>query len=323
MSTARPTPLPLLVLNGSAVRAHLDPTELLDALAAGFVDLETGVVQSPARPQITTGAGFVLAMPAWRPGSPVCVKVVSVFEGNLEQGLPNHLAIINLLDEHSGAPVCVLDGAEVTAMRTAGAAMVSIRALARPDSRKLVIVGAGVQGREHLAMADLALSELASVSVFSRQRSEAEALAADHPKATAPADLERAVRDADVVCLCTHSYEPVIAADWLRPGTHLTSVGYAPPAGEFPPELVGRALLVVETMASFEPAPVGCPELAGVDPARGATLGQVLAGTHPGRTDPDQITAYKAMGLGMEDLVAAELAWRTALANGAGHSVHL
>ena len=258
-------------------------------------------------------------MPAWRPGSPVCVKVVSVFEANIDQGLANHLAIINLLDEHTGAPVCVLDGAAITAMRTAGAAMVSIRALARPDSAKLVIVGAGVQGREHLAMTHLALDHLASIAVFSRQHSEAEALAATSPLASAPADLEAAVREADVVCLCTHSYEPVIEAVWLSPGSHLTSVGYAPPAGEFPPELAHRDRLFVETMASFEPAPVGCPELAGLDPRdRSHTWTGALRDATRGGHTIDQITAYKAMGLGMEDLVAAELAWRSAVAADAG-----
>jgi ornithine cyclodeaminase/thiomorpholine-carboxylate dehydrogenase len=319
-----PSPLPLTVLSAADVRAHLDPTTLIDALAQGFVDLESGAVQAPPRPQITTPDGFVLAMPAWRPGGPVAVKVVSVFEGNLERGLPNHLAVITLLDPVTGAPVCVLDGTVVTAMRTAGAAMVSVRALARPDSRRAVVVGAGVQGAEHLAQVGLVLPELAEVAVFSRSHGEAEALAATHPLATAPRDLEAAVRAADVVCLCTHSYEPVLDVGWVQPGTHVTSVGYAPPQGELPVGLaLGASRLVVETLTAFEPAPVGCPELAGLDPAAGVTLGQVLSGARPGRAGAADITVYKAMGLGLEDLVAAELAWRSATAAGAGAQASL
>ena len=126
---------------------------LLDALADGFLDLARGQIQTPPRPEITVPErGFLLSMPAWRPGSPMVVKLVCVFEGNLQLNLPNHLAMIVMFDEDSGVPLCVMDGTYVTAIRTAAAAVLSVRELARPDARVATIVGAGVQGREHLRL---------------------------------------------------------------------------------------------------------------------------------------------------------------------------
>jgi ornithine cyclodeaminase/thiomorpholine-carboxylate dehydrogenase len=261
-------------------------------------------------------------MPAWRPGSPIGVKLVSLFAGNLGRGLPSHLALIALLDPETGAPLCVMDGTYITGARTAGATMVSVRLLAREDARVATIVGAGVQAREHLRLLPL-VREVERIFVASEYPHEAARLAEREPRAEAPTDLEAAVRASDVVCLCTSSSESVIEADWVRPGTHVTSIGYAPPGGELPRALAEKARLFVETASAFEAPPVGCVELAGIDPGRGAELGQVLLGAAAGRISDDEITLYKAMGIAIEDLVAAELAYRTALDRGRGTAVTL
>ena len=319
--------LELLVLSGVEVRALLDRRALLDALADGFRALEAGDVQTPPRPQISTPHGFTLSMPAWAPGGPIGVKQVSVFDGNAAHGLPTHVALITLLDPVTGAPVCVMDGTVVTALRTAGAAMVAARLAARPEARRAVIVGAGVQGAEHAAYLPIALPGIEQFTVSSQHAADAERLAALHADASAVSDaggLERAVRAADVVFLCSGSAAPVIDAAWVRPGTHVSSVGYAPPAGELPVELARSGRLLVETMAAFEPTPVGCGELAGVDPADALTLGAALASGGPAaRRRADEITVYKAMGTAMEDLVGAALAHRAALASGVGHRIRL
>jgi ornithine cyclodeaminase/thiomorpholine-carboxylate dehydrogenase len=134
---------------------------------------------------------------------------------------------------------------------------------------------------------------------------------------------EAAVRTSDVVCLCTHSGEAVIAADWVRAGTHVTSVGYREPHGELPRTLLERGRLFVESRLAFEPAPTRCYELQSVDPATGTELGEVLIGRRPGRVASQEITLYKAMGHAIEDLVAAELAFRTAVHERAGMTVRL
>ena len=315
--------LPVLVLDEETVESLLDPAALLDALAAGFADLSAGRVQVPPRPQLTVpGAGFLLSMPAWRARSPLAVKQVAVFEENLAQGLPNHLALITLFDPATGVPLCVMDGTAITAIRTAAAAVLSVRLLARSDARVVTVVGAGVQGREHLRLLPL-VRDFAELRVASLVPEDAQRLAAIHSGARAVAHLHEAVAGSDVVCLCTHSYAPVIDPAWVRPGTHVTSVGYAPPAGEMPLPLLRQGSLFVETREAFAPAPVGCPELAGMDPACASELGEVVAGLRPGREGAEAITIYKAMGTAMEDLVAAELVWRAALDRGLGRTVTL
>jgi len=312
--------LDVLVLSERDVAAALDGRGLLDALAAGFRALARGAVQSPPRPEITVpGRGFLLSMPAYRDGSPIAVKQVSVFDGNLAAGLPNHLALITLYEPEHGRPICVMDGTHITAVRTAGSAIVSVEALARPEARVATLVGAGVQGREHLGLLPLA-RDFDTIQVASLHHADAVALAASDPRAVAVVDLEAAVRRSDVVCLATHAATPVVDPAWIRPGTHVTSVGYAPPAGELPPALAAERL-VVEDRCAFEPPPVGCGELQGLDPAAATTLGDVLCGATPGRRSPDEVTVYKAMGIALEDLVAAELAYTAARERGLGTTV--
>jgi ornithine cyclodeaminase/alanine dehydrogenase-like protein (mu-crystallin family) len=101
------------------------------------------------------------------------------------------------------------------------------------------------------------------------------------------------VRGADVVCLCTSASEPVIRRDWLAPGTHVTSVGYAPPGGELDPQAIELGHLFVETRLAFEPPPLGCAELAGLDPSGGAELGEILLGQRPGRQSDNEIIALR------------------------------
>jgi ornithine cyclodeaminase/alanine dehydrogenase-like protein (mu-crystallin family) len=131
------------------------------------------------------------------------------------------------------------------------------------------------------------------------------------------------VRGADVVCLCTNASEPVISRDWLTPGMHVTSVGYAPPGGELDPKMLASAHLFVETRLAFEPPPAGCAELAGLDPSVGTELGLVLLGRSLGRQSPDEITVYKAMGHACEDLAAASLVYQRAKQEGVGRTAAL
>ena len=313
----------VLVLSETEVMDLLDPGELLDGLADGFRALAAGEVQAPERPAITVpGKGFSLAMPAWTAGRNITVKIVNVFEGNLASGLPNHLALITLFEPATGMPVCVMDGTYITGVRTAASAVLSVRELARRDAAVATIIGAGVQGREHLKLLPL-VRDFAEIRIASLYADDAEKLARLHPRARAVIDVEAAVRSSDVVCLASHAYQPVIGSNWVRPGTHVTSVGYAPPNGEMPRDLVRQGTLYVETADAFKPPPVGCSELAGLDPTMGIQLGDMLAGRRPGRLSETQITVYKAMGSAMEDMVAAHLVYEKASARRAGTVVAL
>lgn len=313
----------VVMLSANEVERLLDLDALLDALADEFRALSAGEVVAPGRGEVSPGeAGFLLTMPVYRAGREITIKMVSVFHGNEALGQPTHQALICLFDAQTGTPICVMDGGYITAMRTAGAAALSIRSLAREDARVLAIIGAGVQGASHLKMAPR-VRDFREIRIASRVFAHAERLAANDARARAVSTVEEAVRDADVVCLCTSAAAPVIQGTWLAPGAHVTSVGYQPPGGELSGDLIERGRLFVETRRAFEAPPVGCGELVGRDPASGTELGELLRGALPGRNSPDEITVYKAMGHACEDMAAANIVYRRALDNGVGVRVTL
>jgi alanine dehydrogenase len=313
----------ILVLNEDEVRRLLDPRALLDVLAEGFRALARGEVRAPHRNELAMdGEAFLLGMPGHHRGGAMAVKVVTVYESNLARGLPSHLATIGLYDPETGACTAFLDGTYITALRTSAAAALATELLARADARVLTLIGAGVQGEHHLATFPL-VREFEEIRIASLVHEEAVRLAASHPLATAVRDVREAVRDADVVALATHAAAPVIRAEWVRPGTHVSSVGYRPPEGELPRALARDHSLFVETRLAFEPTPAGCAELSGLDPATATELGEVLLGLHPGRASADEVTVYKAMGHAIEDLVAAELAVAEAHRTRTGQLVRL
>ncbi|MBM3907026.1 MAG: ornithine cyclodeaminase family protein [Gemmatimonadetes bacterium] len=312
----------LLLLDQEEIRALLDPDELLAALADGFIALSEGAVQAPPRSALGTDTGHLLVKPAWIPGHPMAVKLVSTFPDNRERAMPTIQAVIALVDATNGAPLAIMDGSHITAMRTAGGAALSARCLAREDARVLAIVGAGVQGNAHLQLMQR-VRAFREVRIASLLVEEAQALGATEPRARVVESVRDAVHGADVVCLCTTSGTPVIESAWLSPGAHVTSVGYAPPGSELPPDVVQRARLAVESRLAFEPAPSGCAELAGLDPAMGTELGALLSGRAPGRASETEWTVYKSMGHAMEDLMTAELVYRKARERGLGKVVRL
>ena len=115
----------------------------------------------------------------------------------------------------------------------------------------------------------------------------------------------------------------MLSADWLAPGTHVTSVGASREGPELDRETVTAGLLAVESRVAFEPYPAGAHELQGLDPESAVELGEVLAGTRKGRTSPEQITVYKSMGHAVEDAAAAGLVYRRAREQGIGTEVEL
>lgn len=310
----------LLVLGQTEVERLLDMDHLLDALAAAFKEVSAGRTSVPPRVAARTADGLLGVMPGYVPGAGLESKLVAVFPGNHRHGLPSHLALIALFDEETGRPLALMDGTHITSVRTAAASALSVRLLARPGARVLAVVGAGVQGRAHLQAMGSVL-ELQEVRVASRSRDHAEALASSVASARAMSTFEDAVRGADVVCCCTDARQPVIAYEWLAPGTHVTSVGANPAGPELDSDTVRLSRLFVESRVAFDPPPAGAAEFAGLDPSTATELGEVLSGAAPGRTSTDEITVYKSMGHAAEDAVAARLVYDRALREGAGQRV--
>jgi ornithine cyclodeaminase/alanine dehydrogenase-like protein (mu-crystallin family) len=200
-----------------------------------------------------------------------------------------------------------MDGTYITAMRTAAAAALATRLLARPDARVLAILGTGVQSR-------------AAQEMFPRAHDFAEVRVAGR------GEFEDAVRGADVVHATTAAQEPVVRFDWLTPGTHVSSVGSSLDGGsELDPAIVAQADVVVveQRDSAFAPLPAGAPELEPRGRDGVVELGEIVSGTATGRGSADQITLYKSVGVAVQDLAAAALVLAAARERGAGQEIEL
>jgi ornithine cyclodeaminase len=295
----------MLVLSRSEVEELLDLDALLDALAAAHAELSAGKASLVTRVgAFADDAGILGAMPAYVPSSGLGCKLVSLFPGNRDR--PTHQAMIALFDPETGTPAALMDGTYITAVRTAAAAALAARLLARPDARVLAILGTGVQSRSAQEM-------------FPRARGFGEVRIAGR------GEFEEAVRGADVVHATTASAEPVVRFEWLAPGVHVSSVGYGAGGSELDPALVERADVVVveQRDSAFAPLPAGAPELEPRGRDGVVELGEIIAGTATGRTSGEQITLYKSVGVAVQDLAAAALVLAAARERGVGQEIEL
>jgi ornithine cyclodeaminase/alanine dehydrogenase-like protein (mu-crystallin family) len=310
----------MLLLNQAQVRELLDLDLLLGALERAFVELSAGRTSAPPRIAAQTERGLLAAMPGFADGV-LEAKLVSVFPENAVEGLPSHQATIAVFDDRNGTPLALMDGTEITAVRTGASSAVSTRALASEDASVLAVLGAGVQGRSHIEAA-VRVRDFEEIRIASRNAEHARALV-EEVGGVAFDSFEGAVRGADVVCACTDAGEPVLSADWLSSGAHVTSVGASREGPELDRATVTAGLLVVESRVAFEPYPAGAHELQDLDPESAVELGEVLAGKREGRTSPEQITVYKSMGHAVEDAAAAGLVYSRAREQGLGTEVEL
>ena len=323
----------IAVLNEDDVRAVLTMRELIDAMASALAAYSTGRTAQPLRTVIEVGAekAFFGVMPAWLPDAPALgTKLVTVYGGNPARGLPTHLATILLLDPATGALRALLDGRYITELRTAAVSAVSVRLLARAGASTLAIIGSGVQARSHLEALEC-VRPLRDVRVWSRSQERRERFVREmqpHTRAslTAAPDAEAAVAGADLIVLATSSRTPVLSSGWVADGAHLCAVGACrPDQREMDGALVARSVLFVDSRAGAL-AEAGDVVLAIQEGAIGADhiageLGELAAGRVAGRKRDEQVTLFKSLGMAVEDVAAAHLAWERATARGLGRSL--
>ena len=324
----------MLVLDKREVESLLDPDALRAAVAAALADLSAGRASMPTRiaAQVTERDALLAVMPAYLPSAgALTTKLVSLFPRNTDR--PTHQAVIVAFDPLTGTPVALMDGEAITAARTAAGSALATDLLARKDAETLVVIGTGVQARAHLRAVSR-VRRFREVSVVGRDVAKAKALAqefAGELRVRAFAQIADAVRAADVVCACTHSADPVVRREWLRPGTHVNSVGYNTAGREVDGETVAAALVVVESRAAaLAPPPGGSNDL--LWPIRDklvdathiqAELGEIVSGGRPGRSDATRITLYKSVGVAVEDAAAAALVLRLARERGVGRTIEI
>ena len=246
--------------------------------------------------------------------APFGAKLISVYPGNPAGGRQAHQGLVILFEPENGEPVCVVHAGEVTAIRTAAASAVATDALARPDARRLAILGTGEQAATH-ARAMTKVRDIEAIAVWGRSPESAQAFAdrmgAELGLPVIPkAEVEAAVAEADIICTVSSAREPILRGDWVRAGTHLNLVGssVAGPV-EVDNDLVARARFVADSREGVlaQGSEFLAAKAAGLigDDHIVAEIGQVLAGEVPGRRSADEITVYKSLGHIVQDLASA------------------
>ncbi|MEU9023061.1 hypothetical protein [Actinomadura sp. NPDC048394] len=310
----------VLVLDRTQTRAAARPEAVLEAVRTALAAVAAGEVSAPPRVAARSGRGLLGAMPGHVPGLGLSAKLVAVFPGAAPGGHGSHRGIVAHFDPATGRPLAIMDAEAVTAVRTAAAATVAMRALARPGASRIAVIGTGTQARAQIEL--LAPLDGVDLVVGARDLGKAERLVAGLPGASA-AGIEAAVRSADAVFCCTSSREPVLRRSWLRDGAHLSSVGGSD-GPEFDAETLGASSLFVEWPGAVtEPPPAGAWELQGTDPAAARLIGDVLAGRRPGRRSDAELTLFKSTGHAALDVAAASVVYRAARERGLGIAVDL
>ena len=319
-----------VLLSEQDVRMVLSMGDLIGAMEAALVRFSSRQVAQPLRTVIEIGLqkAFFGVMPAFIQDPPALgTKVVTVFPSNTAVGLPTHLATIVLLDSMTGELLSVVDGRFITEARTAAVSALSVKLLARSDASRLAIIGSGVQARSHLEAIGL-VRDLAEVRVWSPTADNRAAFAREmQPRTSASIMTTNSAQDAidgaDLVVLATASPDPVVRNDWIAPGAHVCAVGACrPDQREMDTALVSRSRLFVDsrTGALAEAGDIVLPIAEG---AFGEThiageLGEVALGGVAGRTSPAEVTVFKSLGMAVEDIAAAHLAYVKAAERGLG-----
>ncbi|GJD36620.1 ornithine cyclodeaminase family protein [Methylobacterium aerolatum] len=302
--------------DATAVRAALDLPRLIEALRRAFAASD---IAAPVRSAHEVGTpetpGRLLAMPAWRPGDVVGVKLVHVFPRNAERGLGAVQGVYLLFDGRTGVPRAMIDGDALTNLRTAAASALASTFLSRPDSAVLALVGTG-HLIPALAHAHGTVRPIRRVLVWGRTAAKAATLAArlrgEGLPAEAAEDLGAAVAAADIVSCATTSTAPLVLGRHVRAGTHVDLVGaFTPAMREGDDALVATARVFADTRAgalreagdliqAIASGAWSADRLAG-------DLHDLCAGAVAGRRDAAEITLFKSVGAALEDLVAASL----------------
>ena len=300
--------------------------ELIVTTKLAFGQLSAGRASVPLRARIDVDGrdGMSLFMPALLPDTgELAIKVVSVFPKNTQRELPTIHALVVALDPETGRPIALIEGGTLTAIRTGAGSGAATDLLARPNAKRVAILGAGVQARTQLE-AVCTVRDIESVCIFSlepkmSQLFLAEVAAADWAPTSIDVALTAsgAIEGADVICAATTSSTPVFKGSALKPGVHINAIGsFLPTMQEIDSDTVERSLLFVDSreaaLAETGDLIIPIQESRISEDHVQAELGEIVNGVHPGRTDEDQITLYKSVGNAVQDAAAAGLALRNA-----------
>jgi ornithine cyclodeaminase len=325
----------MLIISQSEVPLLLPMADCIDVMADALATLARDGAVLPLRTmlRLPDQSGIMGLMPAYldSPAS-LGVKIITIFNANHGTEYDSHQGVVMLFEAVHGSPVALIDASSLTAIRTAAVSGVATNLLAREDAHDLCILGSGVQARTHLD-AMRCVRRIDRVRIWSRN--------AEHARNFARASAERigidveafesardAVAGADLICTTTSSREPVLHGDWIAPGAHINAVGSSTAtARELDSAAVARSRLFVDRRESTlnEAGDFLIPKREGVigDGHILGEIGELLLGTHDGRTTSAEVTLFKSLGLAVEDVAAAQYIHAQAVQRNIGLSVDL
>ena len=322
----------LTIINAAAVRKLLPMDECIDAMEPAMIAATTGAISMPPRlvaPLIDESGTLVLMPGSSTELAAFGAKVINLIPDNPTRGLPAIQGFIALFDHASGTPVAIIDGAEVTGIRTAAASGLATRLLARADAHTCGIFGNGVQAVTHID-AMRAVRPVDEIVVWGRNPDKVQAFAREQAQRTgisvkATADPAEAGA-CDLVCTTTTSPDPVLAGEWVKPGAHVNLVGaHSLTTRECDTGLVVKSSVYVDLMESVrdEGGDIMIPVQEGaIDESHIiGELGELLQGKIPGRLDEEQVTLYQSHGINAQDMYAAQHIHAKARATGIGQVV--
>ena len=306
----------LRFVTAEEVARFLPYEECIPLMREAMIALSTGRTRQTLRQIVDLPAGraFGVMPGAILDGGTFGAKLVSVYPDNIARGRGSHQGIVALFDPDSGAPSAILEAGEITAIRTASASAAATDALARPESRRLAILGYGEQAWRHVE-ALRRVRPIEEVRIWGRSFEKAQNFAARVEglglAASAEPEVEAAVADADIICTVTAAAEPILDSFAVADGVHVNAVGSSRAGrAEIAEDLVARARFFAdhkegvlsqggEFIRAREAGLIGDDHLLG-------EIGEVFAGSLAGRTGPGDVTLYKSLGSIVQDLASAE-----------------
>ena len=304
------------IVEEAEVRRRLTMPVCLDLMRRALKELEEGTASQPLRTIVKLPGGEPFGfMPASVQGG-FGAKVLAAFPQNQGTPYPSHTGYVMMFEGEHGCFTGMADATSITELRTGAVSGVATDLLARKDAHTLAIIGAGAQGRSHLA-AIREVREIREVRVYDLDQGRAETYCREMSEkygipVTAAASAKEAVQGADIICTLTPSKEPYLEADWISPGAHINAVGaFTPTTREVTSALVAKARLYADQVEAMkrECGEYLVPKSEGLldeDHIVGS-LGGVLLGQVPGRQGEEEITLFDALGLAVEDVMCA--AW--------------
>ena len=325
----------MIILSTSDVAELLPMGEAIEIVSAAMVEVAKGNTTLPLRSIIPVGDGNFMGLMPGVMQDPACygIKLVSLFPNNPQYGYSSHQGAMVMFEAKHGAAIAMMNSDLLTAIRTSAASGVATRFLARTDSTKLTIIGTGEQAQHHLD-AMIEVCPISDVVIAGRSLVNADKLAEkSHQKygqikVSTTTNIKQAVSDADIVCTVTAADEPLLFGKWIKPGTHLNVVGSSIPSKrEIDTELVLRSKMFVDyrisTMAQAGEVILAIEENKISAKHILAEIGEVIAGSSPGRQNDEEITLYRSLGVAAQDLAAAFYVVEQARIRGMGTVVAL